>query len=151
MAYEQVGSGTAGDLKEKLTLLEGELKEGDRCELRLTFQSRFPGFNQAAWLVDWGLKQAGVTPWPGEENLVFPDPVQPTWSIRWVKGMGWLAIILAGLLAVVAVMAFLTVWQLMRVVPEEVRPWVALAIAGGVALAGLGLLVAGLRGRRAYT
>jgi len=78
------------------------------------------------------------------------DPVKPAWSVRWVKGVGWLAIILAALLAVVAVMAYLTVWQLMRVVPEEVRPWIALAIAGGVGLAGLGLLIAGLRGRSAY-
>ena len=150
MAYELVGSGTAGDLKEKLPLLEERLKEGDRCELRLTFQNRFLGFNQAAWLVNWGLKQAGVTPWPGEEDLVLLDPVQPLWYIRWVKGVGWLAVILAALVAVVAVMAYLTVWQLLRVVPEEVRPWIALAIAGGVALAGLGLLIAGLRGRSAY-
>jgi hypothetical protein len=147
MAYELVGSGVAGTLEEKLPLLEGALKEGDLCELRLTFRSRFPGSSQAAWLVDWTLSQAGVTPWPGETDLVFLDPVQPAWYVRWVKGFPWLAIIVAGLLAVVAVMAYLTVWQLLRVVPEEARPWVAMAIAGGVALAGLGLLVAGLRGR----
>ena len=68
MAYEQVGSGTAGDLKEKLPLLEERLREGDRCELRLTFRSRFLGFNQAAWLVDWSLKQAGSPPGLGRRT-----------------------------------------------------------------------------------
>ena len=150
MAYQEVGSGTAGDLKTRLPALEELLQEGNKCELRLTFQGRFLGFNQAAWLVNWGLETGGVTPWPGEGDLVFLDPVQPVWYVRWVKGIAWLPVIVAALLAVVAVMAYLTVWQLLRVVPEAVRPWVAIAIAGGVGLAGLGLLIASLRGRRAY-
>lgn len=136
--YEMVAQGTPAQIEDIIRAEEQHIPEGGLAELKLQFRWRFPGFNTAAQEVNAQLTGRGVVPWPDEWKIVFPDPQQPVWYIRWKKGFPWAPVIVA---AIVALVALLVAWFLYKVfVPVvQANPWLLPLLV----LLGAGVLLLG--------
>jgi len=139
LKYELIYEGSPTELQSKLPALEEQhIPEGGMAELVLNFKYRWPGFENAAVIVnDNLLNNVGVTPWPGEYQIVYVDTTEPIWYVRWQKGAAWAAYVVAALAAIAIILLVLSSWKLLRVVPEVIEryPWlVPVAIVGGLLL-----------------
>jgi hypothetical protein len=93
--------------------LEEAMPEGTLVLLQATL----PAELSAETLVDMNmrLRAAGVPPWPGYSDLVFPDATDAKKVyVCWVKGIAWMSIILAILFFV----APIVLWFL---IPQSIR------------------------------
>lgn len=96
--------------------------EGTRMLWGFSFQWRFPLFDTLAGGLNWTLRQAGVTPWPGTQDIVFVEATEAVWYIAWLKGAAWLAPIIAALAPILAIMAAVFLGSVLwRVVPQPLR------------------------------
>ena len=113
------------------------LAEGSRVEFQAYFSYRFPFFEEAAAAFQATLMERGVPPWGSDVPLVEPNPVQPVWHIRYVKGLPWLGVVIIAALLALAVATLLYFWRLLVQVAKA-----AARILVGAALGGLALMVA---------
>ncbi len=137
--YRFVRDGTPANLQADLPGLEADnIPEGGLAEIRLEFKTRFPGFENVAISFDKRLRNNhGVLPWPGAYQVVYVDPAQPVWYIRYEKGLAWAIYIVAALVAIAAILIIMRGWKFFSVVAKEVdkNPWmIPVVLVGSMGL-----------------
>jgi hypothetical protein len=132
-----IATGDSSNLQDVVSLEEQHIPEGGLAELVLKFRLRPPGFITECNLLDSALKKAGVTPWPGNDRLVYFEEDPATVYIRWQRGMAWAPIVLAAIpIVLVTLLVLMTLWQFNRAVPVgqvmQQYPWVGALFMLGV-------------------
>ncbi|MGQ9698297.1 MAG: hypothetical protein ACUVRO_09915 [Armatimonadota bacterium] len=127
LAYRPIAKGTRDDIKRVIDLELQHIPEGGLAELKLEFKSRVPGFETEAKVLNWTLAKKGVAPWPGQTQIVFVDPKQPVWYVRWRRGVPWAAIIIGAIVLLGLLFIAMIAWSFAQVVPVksiiEEYPW----------------------------
>ena len=128
MGWQKLAEGSAIDA---LPDFEGGIPEGSKGRLELELRLTPP--IQAINMLRSLLQGRGIP-----ELQVYAE--NRTVVIEWRKAMPWLAVIVGGILGIIALLILVQGWRLFRgveeLLPEEIRPALGIVI-----LAGLGLLV----------
>lgn len=140
MAYKYtiLASGSPTSLNDIIELENTAIPEGGQAELKINFRTRFPGFDNLAQDTHVQLVNRGVRPWPEEWRLVFADPNEPVWYIRWQKGFPWAPVIVAVLIGLVILIASWAMYRVVKVVAEGIGlPSEVIAPIATIGFAGL--------------
>lgn len=134
---ETIATGDSSNLGDVVALEEQHIPEGGLAELVLSFRFRPPGFITECNLLDAALKRAGVTPWPGNDRIVYFEEEPPTVYIRWQRGVAWAPVVIAAIpVVLVTLLVLLTIWQFNRAVPVgqvmQQYPWLGALFMLGV-------------------
>ena len=130
MAWQEVAEGGVLDLT-NLGQYESQLDEGSSNWLQLFL--RMPVTPGVAADLENLLREAGV-------EGVRVTTSSPILNIYFKKGFPWLAVIAAIILASLVVAALVVSWKLFTMVPEAIRPWLAVAGIAAVAIIGVYLI-----------
>lgn len=123
--------------------------EGERIEVKLTFDSRFSGFENAAIILENNLRSGEengekMNPWPGNYQIVYVDPQQPIYYIRYLKGVSFMLLLTICLIAIAVIWTQITKYQALKYgLPPNIADSIKL-IGTVVAIAAVGFVISAI-------